>query len=352
MTVHAPADARVSIARTAWIPFGSAIALFFVAYVTRAVWPQLVGCALLGLLATSLLAVWRPFTPCRLEATVDLPDRLVVGKPFDTVVKVRNLSASPARAFVVRHRWSTGRALVAAHAVFVEGIEARGEIVVRATRTPVARGVLPASEVRLEVTAPFGFFARCLVVPGSGVVLVLPEVTAMAAPRVGGGEGGGVPLRRTGLDAGGVREWRPGDQARNVQWRSTARTGRLSVLEREQLSGGSLVVLIAGCNGDSTLEAAISQVASTCTAALRHGAAVFIARADGGCVRARNEASLLDLLARADVPDPLADVAMQRALRNAAGGTVLIAAGRSISPNWRAAVHHAAVAAGATVVAE
>lgn len=352
MTVHAPAEARLSVARTAWIPFGCAIALLFVAYATRAVWPQLVGCALLGLLATSLLAVWRPFRPWRFETTIDMPDRLVVGKPFDTVVTVRNLSASAARAFVVRHRWLAGRALVAAHAVFVEGIEGRGEIIVRATRTPVARGVLPASEVRIDVTAPFGFFARRLVVPGVGEVLVLPEVAAVAASRVGGGDGDGASLRMIGLDAGGVRDWRPGDQARNVQWRSTARTGRLSVLEREQLSGGSLVVLIAGHNGDSTLEAAISQAASTCSAALRRGGTVLITRADGGCVRARNEASLLELLARADVPDALAEVPMQRALRNAAGGSVLIATGRSISADWRAAVQRAAATVGATVMPE
>ena len=283
---------------------------------------------------------------------MEMPDRLVVGKPFDTVATVRNLSASPARAFVVRHRWLTGRALVAAHAVFVEGLEAHGEIAVRVTRTPVARGVLPASEVRIDMTAPFGFFGRSLVAPVSGEVLVLPEVAAVAAGRTGGSAGDGSPLRGIGLDAGGVRDWRPGDQARNVQWRSTARTGRLSVLEREQLSGGSLVVLIAGRNGDSTLEAAISQAARTCTAALRGGSTVLIARADGGCVRARNEASLLELLARADVPDVLADVPMQRALRNAAGGTVLIAAGGSIPADWRAAVQHSAVTAGATVVAE
>lgn len=339
-----------------WIPFGCAIALFTVAYITRAIWPQLIGCVLLGLLATSLLAVWQPFRPLRLEATIDLPDRLVVGKPFETVVTVRNLGASPARAFVVRHRWLTGRTLVAAHAVFVDGIESRGQIVVRTTRTPVARGVLAASEVRIDVTAPFGFFSRCLVVPIAREVLVLPAVAAGSASRAGGGDGEGAPRHlagTVGLDAGGVREWRPGDQARNVQWRSTARTGRLSVLEREQSSGGSVVVLIAGRNGDSTLEAAISQVAGTCSAALRRGATVFVARADGGCVRARNEASLLELLARADVPDAHAAGPMQRALRRAAGGgSVLIAAGGSISADWRRAVQRAATGAGATVVPE
>jgi hypothetical protein len=125
------------------------------------------------------------------------------------------------------------------------------------------------------------------------------------------------------------------------------------VLEREQLSGGSLVVLIAGRNGDSMLEAAISQLANTCSAALRRGTTVLIARADGGCVRARNEASLLELLARTDVPDALADAPMQRAVRNAAGGgSVLVAVGRSISADWRIAVQRAAAGAGATVVPE
>jgi uncharacterized protein (DUF58 family) len=191
VSVPSPTDARLSVARTAWIPFGCALALFGAAYVTRAVWSQLLGCVLLGLLATSFLAVWRPFRPLHLEATIDLPDRIVVGKPFDTVVTVRNLSASPARAFVVRHRWLGGRALVAAHAVFVDGIESHGQFVVRTTRTPVARGVLAASEVRIEATAPFGFFARCLVVPVAREVLVLPAVAAASASRAGGGEGDG-----------------------------------------------------------------------------------------------------------------------------------------------------------------
>lgn len=353
MTVPASTDARLSVARTAWIPVGCAAVLFIAAYVTRAVWPQLIACALLGLVATSLLTVWRPLRPLRLKATVDLPDRVVVGKPFDTVLTVHNLSATPARAFVVRHRWLAERTLVASHAAFVEGIEARGQVVVHTTRTPVARGVLAASEVRVDTIAPFGFFARCLVVPVAREVLVLPATVAVSAPRAGGGEGEGAPLRTIGADAGGVRDWRPGDQARNVQWRSTARTGRLSVLEREQLSGGSLVVLIAGHNGESTLEAAVSRAAGTCTAALRRGTTVLVARADGGCVRARNEASLLELLARADASQPLAEAPMQRALRNAAaGGSVLIAAGRSVSADWRVAVQRAAAGAGATLVPE
>jgi uncharacterized protein (DUF58 family) len=346
----APVDARLAVARTAWLPIGCAAALFSVAYVTRAVWPQLLGCALLGLVGASLLAVWRPL---RLQVRIDLPDRVVVGKPFETAVVVRNLSGRPARAFVVRHRWLTGRRLVAPHAAFVDGLKARGEIVVRTTRTPVARGVLAASEVRIDATAPFGFFSRYVVVPVSRELLVLPLLATASAPRVAGGEGGGASIRTIGADAGGVRDWRPGDQARHVQWRSTARTGRLSVLEREQVSGGALVVLIVGRNGEATFEAAISRAASACSLALRRRTTVLIARADGGCVRARTEGALLELLARADVPEPLSEAALQRALRGAAnGGQVLLANGPSVPAEWRLAVRRAAAAAGARVMDE
>jgi hypothetical protein len=70
-------------------------------------------------------------------------------------------------------------------------------------------------------------------------------------------------------------------------------------------------------------------------------------------VLARNEASLLELLARADVPEALADAALHRAVRTAAdGGAVVIAAGHSVPAAWRAAVQRAAVLNGATVLPE
>ena len=162
---------RITVARSAWLPVCSAVALFVVAALTDSVWPQLLGCVVLGLLVTSFVAIARPL---RIEVSIDMPDRVVVGKPFETSILLRNVSGRPARALVVRHSWPTSRTLVAAHATFVHRIDAHRDLVIATTRTPAARGLLSPSEVRIDATAPFGFFSRTLVDLVDRELLVLP----------------------------------------------------------------------------------------------------------------------------------------------------------------------------------
>jgi uncharacterized protein (DUF58 family) len=343
MSVSSPM--RMTVARTAWLLLCSVGALVVVAALTDSVWPQLLGCVGIGFLVTSFVAVVRPL---HIEVSTELPDRVVAGKPFETAILLRNLSSHAARALVVRHSWPTSRTLVAAHTTFVDRIDAHRDLVVAMTRTPAARGVLVASEVRIDATAPFGFFSRTLEILVDRELLVLPVPAPIASIPAGAGDG--ATMRAKGLDAGGVREWRSGDQVRNVQWRSTARTGRLTVVERDHVATGSLVVLIAGRSGDPALEEAVSKAATVSSVALHRGTAVLIASDDGGCVRARTQASLLDLLARADVRQPLSDAALNRAMRKADGGRVLVAAGRTVSAAWAPAVQRAASLAGVTVV--
>jgi len=337
---------RITVARSAWLLLFSVAALFTVAALTNSVWPQLLSCVGIGFLATSFVAVARPL---RIEVSTELPDRVVAGKPFETAILLRNVSSHAARALVVRHSWPTSRTLIAAHATFVDRIDGHRDLVVAMTRTPAARGVLGPSEVRIEATAPFGFFSRTAEILAHRELLVLPVAAPIESMLAGAG-GDGASMRTKGMDAGGVREWRSGDQVRNVQWRSTARTGRLTVVERDHVATGSVVVLIAGRSGDPALEEAVSKAAAVAGAALRRGTAVLIATEDGGCVRARTQASLLDLLARADVREPLGDAALNRAMRSADGGRVLVAAGRTVSGTWAPGVQRAASLAGVTVV--
>jgi len=337
---------RITVARSAWLLLSSVGALFVVAALTDSVWPQLLGCVGIGFLATSFLAVARPL---RIEVSTELPDRVVAGKPFETAILLSNVGSHAARALVVRHSWPTSRTLVAAHATFVDRVDGHRDLVVAMTRTPAARGVLGASEVRIDATAPFGFFSRVMESLVDRELLVLPVPSPVESMPAGAG-GDGASIRAKGMDAGGVREWRSGDQVRNVQWRSTARTGRLTVVERDHVATGSLVVLIAGRSGDPALEEAVSRAATVASVALRRGTAVLIASEGGGCVRARTQASLLELLARADVREPLGDVALNRAMRSADGGRVLVAAGRTVSGAWTPAVQRAAKLAGVRVV--
>jgi uncharacterized protein (DUF58 family) len=344
--VSIPSPARITVARSAWPLLLSVATLFVVAALTDSVWPQILACVGIGFLVTSFAAVARPL---RIEVSTELPDRVVAGKPFETAILLRNVSSHAARALVVRHSWPTSRTLVAAHVTFVDRIDSHRDIVVAMTRTPAARGVLGASEVRVDATAPFGFFSRTMEIVANRELLVLPVTAPIESiPATAGGAG--ASMRSKGPDVGGVREWRSGDQVRNVQWRSTARTGRLSVVERDNVATGALVVLIAGRSGDPVLEDAVSKAATVASVALRRGTAVLIATEDGGCVRARTQASLLELLARADVREPLGDAALNRAMRSADGGQVLVAAGRKASTGWGPVVQRAAALAGVTVV--
>jgi uncharacterized protein (DUF58 family) len=286
----------------------------------------------------------------RIDIRVEMPERVVAGKPFETEISLHNRSGRAARALVVRHSWPTSRTLIAAHAIFVDRIDAHQSVTTTTTRTPAARGVLGASEVRIEATAPFGFFSRTIVDIVERELLVLPVLAAIDAIPAGVG-GNGPTVRASGADAGAVREWRPGDPVRSVQWRSTAKTGRLTVVERDHTSVGSLVVLIAGRNGEHVLEQAIARVATAGSAALRRGTTVFVARADGMCVRARTQASLLELLARADVREPLDDAALRAVLRAAGdGGSLLVAVGQSVLVSWVPTVRRVAAMAGISVV--
>ncbi len=334
------------MARSAGGFVASAVGLFFLAALTNSVWPQLLGCVALGIVATSFLAVARPL---RIDVGVEMPDRVVAGKPFETSIVLRNQSRWAARALVVRQSWPTSRTLVAAHATFVHRIDPHRDLVVVTTRTPAARGVLAGSEVRIDATAPFGFFSRTAVVSDDSELVVLPVLAPVESIPAGAG-GDGATLRAKGTDAGAVREWRPGDQVRHVQWRSTARTGRLTVVDRDHSAPGALVVLIAGRSGDPMLEGAISRAATIGDVALRRGTPVFVAGVDGNCLRARTQAALVELLARVDVREPLGDGALTRAMRCAADGSVLVAAGRTVPKGWAAAVERAAALAAARVI--
>jgi uncharacterized protein (DUF58 family) len=343
--VSASRPIRIAVARSAWLLLASAAALFALAALTDSVWPQILGCVVMGFVVTSFLAVARPL---RIEVTTELPDRVVAGKPFETTIALHNVSGATARALVVRHSWPTSRTLVAAYVIYVDRIDAHGDLLIAMTRTPAARGVLSGSEVRIDATSPFGLFSRTMIDLVDRELLVLPVLAPIESIPAGAG-GDGATLRARGTDAGGVREWRSGDQVRNVQWRSTARTGRLTVVERDHAPRGALLLLIAGRSGDPALEAAISKAATVGGLALRRGTPVLIANEDGGCVRARTQASLVALLARVDVREPLDDAALNRAMRSADGGRVLVAAGGTVSVAWATAVERAAALAGVTV---
>ncbi|HNT27858.1 MAG TPA: DUF58 domain-containing protein [bacterium] len=105
------------------------------------------------------------------------------------------------------------------------------------TLTPTRRGVVRLAGLRAERSDPFGIWKRGLVVPADGRLTVLPRLYPVNAPDFCGHRRyhpGGVPsAHKTGdsEEFTQVREYRPGDPLRKIHWRSTARTGMLTVKE-------------------------------------------------------------------------------------------------------------------------
>ncbi len=86
---------------------------------------------------------------------------------------------------------------------------------------------------------PFGLFTRCVGLPQSYHVVVLPTIVALSrVPLPGGRLPGGEALRgsthQVTPNAAGVRDYAPGDSMSRIHWRSTARRGRLIVKEFER----------------------------------------------------------------------------------------------------------------------
>src|SRR6185437_8171966 len=78
---------RVQVAPSVWPTLLAAVAAFWLAARESLIWPQILGCVLVALVATSLAAVLLPLT---FSVSVDAPSHVRVGEPFETNVRLRN----------------------------------------------------------------------------------------------------------------------------------------------------------------------------------------------------------------------------------------------------------------------
>jgi len=145
----------------------------------------------------------------------------------------------------------------------------------------VRRGMTPFTTLRIDAIAPFGFFttSRTTTYP-MGLFVAPTAVPPLDLPRVLGAQLDGLGPMGPGLDVRGVREWRPGDAVRHVHWRSTARTGRLAVLDYGEPTVGTVGVLAAGTSGDPRFEAGVALAASTVMRTMSDGVVVLVPTVD------------------------------------------------------------------------
>lgn len=253
--------------------------MFAMAVQTQSVWMQVVGSALLGLLGISWLSVMR--RRGGLTVSVRTPTELIVGVPFDIEMSVRNAGRRLTAPLRITYDSAVEPPLMTPAVAYVDPV-VPGEIaVVSVTRLPLRRGEANLSRLVVAAIGPFGFFTSAQQVNGAPRLFAAP----LAGPPIdlaralSADIGGSGPIG-PGLDVRGVREWRPGDAARHVHWRSTARTGRLAVLEYGEPMVDKVGVFLTGTTGEARFEAELAMAASTTLRAFDDGVRVLLSLQD------------------------------------------------------------------------
>ncbi|HVE74446.1 MAG TPA: DUF58 domain-containing protein [Mycobacteriales bacterium] len=282
-----------------------------------------------------------------------LPSTAVrVGEEWESVVIVRNATARPSPPLQLHDDPRVGAASIGVPAL-APGAEAMATL----RRVASRRGVIEGSQVLLTTAAPFGLIRvrRDVEVPGRLVTHpahVVPSTFAPDALATGVGERPR-PVAGVGTEVLGIRPWRPGDPARALHARSSARHGRPVVLERERDGGGALVVLIDGTGSGPRWERAVAEAAALSLAALGRGRspALLAAPPANAAPRAGTRRAVLDWFAGIDGAGPAERALVADAARAAGRGGTVVVVSASGDDAGLARVRQACASAGSQVLA-
>ena len=267
---------RVRIAPNGWAAATGAGLMFALAGQTGSVWMQVVGAGLVGLLGVS----WLSNSRWGAQVDAQCPSKVTVGESFGVRVRVHNPGKRRSPPLRIRSELNDSL-LVDPVRIYFDPIAPGERVAVTVDRVAVRRGMTPFTTLRIDAIAPFGFFttSRTTTYP-MGLFVAPTAVPPLDLPRVLGAQLDGLGPMGPGLDVRGVREWRPGDAVRHVHWRSTARTGRLAVLDYGEPTVGTVGVLAAGTSGDPRFEAGVALAASTVMRTMSDGVVVLVPTVD------------------------------------------------------------------------
>jgi uncharacterized protein (DUF58 family) len=209
-----------------------------------------------------------------LEVHRQLPPAIHAGSPFLMGISVRNGKARiPTFSLEVEDLAKDGKPVD--RRCFFLKIPAHRQQETSYRRTLPRRGIHGLTGLRLSTRFPFGLLRRSLDVEAPADLLAYPALLPVADPILAGGLAQigekQSPARARSGDFHGLRELRPGDDPRDIHWRTTARRGRPFVREFEEETGRTvLVVLETGAEFPAEeFETAVSYAASLALALLR-----------------------------------------------------------------------------------
>ncbi len=169
-----------------------------------------------------------------------------VANPVDLLV--RSASRHPTRVLV---RDEVPIELHPEPLVFSARLPAFGEVRLRTTLVPRRRGRYPLGRVVLRATGPLGLWTRQVHLALDGEVRVYPDLNPVrgwdSRSRHGAPASAGIrptPKAGQGLEFRGVREQVDGDDFRLVNWRASARLGRLMITERQPERAQTVWILL------------------------------------------------------------------------------------------------------------
>ena len=176
---------------------------------------------------------------------------------------------------------------------------------------PARRGALDFRGFVVSTRFPFGLFTKSLLIEAPEQALVYPAVERVAPPaeRPARSADGALPHPRDGSGdaADALREFAPGDPARRIHWRASARARRLLVRRRVGDEPAEIQVELARSAGEPAehFERRVSRAASEVVAGLAAGHRVGLRAAPesiGAASGARQRSRLLAFLAQVQAP--------------------------------------------------
>jgi uncharacterized protein (DUF58 family) len=256
------------------------------------------GCVILGLAAVNtgnnaLMAMlslalssyvvsgaWSRQVLASTEVTVTLPQEVFAGRTAVAGVILHNRSRFfPAYGLALRD--ADGRVLL------LEALVERGRQIRRSVELVFdARGWQCLGPWRLEVVLPLGFFVKSKELLPERQVLVLPRLLAQEPALKLEREGGARSIEvfadrgREG-EVSQLRDFREGDDHRQLHWKQTARQQRPIVVDRQRAVEGPVYLVLDPTADDpddqevrARFERRVSEVATAAVNRLRRGAPV------------------------------------------------------------------------------
>jgi uncharacterized protein (DUF58 family) len=271
--VSRPARARHRLTRAAAAPALLAVLMFALLWLTGDSWFLLLAGAAIGVFglgATSRAQI------NELTVSAEHEQRVAVGEELVATLLVSNPgrhTTSPVSLLV----HTTGLADVT---VYVGSLWPGESARIPIRRQALYRGTVEFMQVELTSSPSFGLVRAHLHRIFAAPVTIHPErldAGSAAKTRRQSHNSEGNAVRGPGTEPHGVREWRHGDDHRHVHWRSTARHGRLVVLERGETQVSALRLVLVGPSTTEGFETALAHAAATCDNALRSGQQVTVA---------------------------------------------------------------------------